>query len=74
MLIDGHKEVPSNLLYRLQVFLLDASALISVAGGRGELEQLVTRLLNEAFASKNVILCLENAQLFLKREALVRWI
>lgn len=63
MLIDGHKEVPSNLLYQ-QVFLLDASALISVAGGRGELEQLVTRLLNEAFASKNVILCLENAQLF----------
>lgn len=63
MLIDGHAEVPSRLLYQ-QVFLLDASALISVAGGRGELEQLITRLLNEAFASKNVILCLENAQLF----------
>ncbi len=63
MLIDGHAEVPPKLLYQ-QVFLLDASALISVASGRGELEQLVTRLLNEAFASKNVILCLENAQLF----------
>lgn len=63
MLIDGHRQVPAALLYQ-QVFLLDASALISVATERGELEQLVTRLLNEAFASKNVIICLENAQLF----------
>lgn len=63
MLIDGHAGVPSSLLYQ-QVFLLDASALISAASGRGELEALVTRLLNEAYASKNVIICLDNAQLF----------
>ena len=63
MLIDGHRDVPSHLLYQ-QVFLLDAAALISAASGRGELETLVTRILNEAFASKNVILCLENAQVF----------
>lgn len=63
MLIDGHRDVPRALLYQ-QVFLLDASALISVASGRGELEQLVTQIFNEAYASKNVILCLDNAQLF----------
>ena len=63
MLIDGHKTVPSSLLYR-QIFLLDASSLISAAAGRGELEGLVTQILNEAFLSKNVILCLDNAQLF----------
>lgn len=63
MLIDGHASVPSHLLYQ-QVFLLDAAALISVASGRGELEHLVTQILNEAYASKNVIVCLDNAQVF----------
>jgi len=63
MLIDGHANVPRSLLYQ-QVFLLDASSLISVAGGRGELENLVTRIMNEAFLAKNIILCLDNAQLF----------
>lgn len=63
MLIDGHKDVPSSLLYQ-QVFMLDASSLISTASGRGELESLVTRILNEAYLSKNVIICLDNAQLF----------
>ncbi len=63
MLIDGHRGVPGSLMYR-QVFMLDASSLISVASGRGELENLVTMILNEAFLSKNVILCLDNAQLF----------
>ena len=33
-----------------QVFMLDASSLISVASGRGELENLVTMILNEAFS------------------------
>ncbi|QWQ32124.1 AAA family ATPase [Candidatus Minimicrobia naudis] len=63
MLIDGHRGVPGSLMYQ-QVFMLDASSLISVASGRGELENLVTMILNEAFLSKNVILCLDNAQLF----------
>ena len=63
MLIDGHQTVPSKLLYQ-QVFQLDASALISTASGRGELENLVTQVLNEAYLSKNIIVCLENAQLF----------
>ncbi len=63
MLIDGHADVPASLLYQ-QVFLLDASSLISVASGRGELEGLVTQMLNEAYLAKNIILCLDNAQLF----------
>lgn len=63
MLIDGHEKVPNSLMYQ-QVFLLDATSLISVAGGRGELERLVTQLLNEAYAAKNIILCLDNAQVF----------
>ena len=63
MLIDGHEKVPNSLLYQ-QVFLLDATSLISVANGRGELEGLVTQILNEAYTAKNVILCLDNAQVF----------
>lgn len=63
MLINGHDNVPSSLLYQ-QVFLLDASSLISAAGGRGELEGLLTQVLNEAYMAKNIILCLDNAQLF----------
>ncbi len=63
MLIDGYQGVPRSLLYQ-QIFTLDASSLISSASGRGELEKLVTMILNEAYLSKNVILCLDNAQLF----------
>lgn len=63
MLIDGHQNVPRQLLYQ-QVFMLDASSLISTASGRGELEGLVTQIMNEAYLSKNVILYLDNAQLF----------
>ena len=44
--------------------MLDATALISVANGRGELEGLVTQILNEAYLAKNIILCLDNAQVF----------
>ena len=63
MLIDGYKGVPRHLLYQ-QVFMLDASSLVSSASGRGDLENLVTMIINEAYLSKNVILCLDNAQLF----------
>lgn len=63
MLIDGHEHVPPALLYQ-QVFQLDAASLISSASGRGELEGLVTQILNEAFLAKNIILCLDNAQVF----------
>ncbi len=62
-LLDADSNVPDSLKYR-QVILLDSGALISAASGKGELEGLVTQLMNEAFAAKNIILCLDNAQLF----------
>jgi ATP-dependent Clp protease ATP-binding subunit ClpC len=62
-LMDGETKVPKSLQYR-QVISLDATSLISAAPGRGELEQLVTIVMNEAYSAKNIILCLDNAQLF----------
>jgi ATP-dependent Clp protease ATP-binding subunit ClpC len=62
-LLDATADVPVDLKFR-QVFLLDASSLISAAPGRGELEALIMRLLGEAYSAKNIIVCLDNAQLF----------
>ena len=62
-LLDASAKVPDNLKFR-QVFLLVSSALISAAPGRGELENLITQVLNEAYRAKNIIVCLDNAQLF----------
>lgn len=55
--------VDSSLKFR-QVISLDASSLISAASGRGELEDLLNRLLLEAYHAKNVIICLDDAELF----------
>lgn len=63
VLLQGGKGLPSNLQYR-QVISLDAGSLISVASGRGELEDLLNRLLLEAYHAKNVIICLDDAELF----------
>jgi ATP-dependent Clp protease ATP-binding subunit ClpC len=62
-LLDATAALPDNLKFR-QVFILDASALIGAAPGRGELEQLIMRVLGEAYTAKNIIICLDNAQLF----------
>ncbi|MBM3210333.1 ATP-dependent Clp protease ATP-binding subunit [Candidatus Saccharibacteria bacterium] len=62
-ILDPVAKIPSSLKYR-QIFTLDASALISSAPGRGELENLVNRVLGEAYSAKNVIVFLDNAQLF----------
>lgn len=59
------KAVPASVRYR-QVIALDASTLISNARGRGELEQLMIRVMNEAVRAKNVILFLDDANLFLE--------
>lgn len=59
----GSKRVPDALKFR-QVFMLDAGSLIAAAPGRGELERLVMQVLGEAFSAKNIIICLDNAQLF----------
>lgn len=62
-LLDASSHLPDSLKFR-QVFILDSSALIAAAPGRGELEQLVMQVLGEAYSAKNIIICLDNAQLF----------
>ena len=62
-LLDAKSHLPDDLKFR-QVFILDASAMLSAAPGRGELENLVMRVLGEAYSAKNIIICLDNAQLF----------
>jgi len=57
------KEIPAQLHYQ-QVFMLDASRLVSVANEPGGLERLVGTLLGEAYAAKNIIVCLDKAELF----------
>lgn len=62
-LLDATSVIPKTLRFR-QVFMLDASTLIAAASDRGGLERLIPRLMNEAYGAKNVIICLDNAQLF----------
>ncbi|HRJ91185.1 MAG TPA: ATP-dependent Clp protease ATP-binding subunit [Candidatus Saccharibacteria bacterium] len=62
-LLDASSKLPSELKFR-QVIVLDSASLIAAASGRGELEDLVMRVLGEAFAAKNIIICLDDAQLF----------
>ena len=62
-LLDASSHLPESLKFR-QVFILDSSALIAAAPGRGELENLIMQVLGEAFSAKNIIICLDNAQLF----------
>lgn len=62
-LLDASADIPDTLRFR-QIFILDAAALIAAAPGRGDLEQLIMQVLGEAYSAKNIIICLDNAQLF----------
>lgn len=62
-LLDATSGLPSHLKFR-QVFVLDSAALIAAAPGRGELENLIMGIISEAYNAKNIILCLDDAQLF----------
>jgi len=62
-LLDASSNLPRSLKFR-QVIMLDSSALISAAPGRGQLEDLIMQIFSEAYAAKNIILCLDDAQLF----------
>lgn len=62
-LLDANQKLASNIKFR-QVVQLDAASLHSAASGRGELEGLIEGILSEAYAAKNIILCLDNAELF----------
>ncbi|MDR2336835.1 MAG: ATP-dependent Clp protease ATP-binding subunit [Candidatus Nomurabacteria bacterium] len=62
-LMNPSAEIPPDLKYR-QIISLDAGALLGATPGRGELENLISQVLVEVFHAKNIIICLENAQLF----------
>lgn len=62
-ILDAKAKIPDSLKFR-QVFILDSSSLIAAAPGRGELEGLIMQVLGEAYSARNIIICLDNAQLF----------
>ena len=62
-IMDADSKVSSRLQFR-QIFKLDAAALISVSEGHGGIERLVRNILAEAYMAKNIIIWLDNAQLF----------
>ena len=57
--------VPNELMFQ-QVIELDAANLIASAKARGQLEELLIKVFNEAKRAKNVIIFLDDAQLFLR--------
>ena len=63
LLMDADSKLPSDLKFR-QIFKLDAAALISATSGQGQIEGLVNLVLGEAYEAKNIIIWLENAELF----------
>lgn len=62
-LLDASSKLPASLKFS-QVIMLDSAALIAAAPGRGQLEDLIMQIFGEAYAAKNIILCLDDAQLF----------
>jgi len=54
----------SQALQFQQVVMLDASALLASAQEQGQLEQLLLQIMGEAVHAKNIILFLDEAQLF----------
>ena len=62
-LLRDDANIPRELRYR-QVMMLDPASLISHARRPGELEALLNQILVEAHNAKNVILFLDNAELF----------
>ncbi|MFZ2125303.1 MAG: ATP-dependent Clp protease ATP-binding subunit [Candidatus Saccharimonadales bacterium] len=62
-LLDATENEPAKIRFN-QVFILDASSLIAAAPGRGELEKIIPSILGEAARAKNIIICLDNAELF----------
>lgn len=60
--------VPQSLKYK-QIFKIEPSTIIANAKGSGQLEDLLIRIFNEAFRAKNVIIFLDDAELFLENGA-----
>jgi ATP-dependent Clp protease ATP-binding subunit ClpC len=64
-LLEKPETVPDVLRYN-QLIKLEPANLIANAKGRGQIEELMIRLFNEAGSVKNIILFLDNAELFLQ--------
>lgn len=64
-LMDARADLPEVVRFN-QVFMLDATTIMSGASKKGEIESLINRLLTEAYRAKNIILFLDNAELFLE--------
>ncbi|MBR3264014.1 ATP-dependent Clp protease ATP-binding subunit [Candidatus Saccharibacteria bacterium] len=62
-LLNASSKVPRSLKFS-QIYSLDAPSLISAASNPGEIEYTMIRIFNEAYAAKNIILCLDDAHLF----------
>lgn len=62
-IMNAENATPSNLKFR-QIIALDASSILASATNRGQIEQLVPRILSEAYNAKNIIIFLDNAELF----------
>lgn len=62
-LLDGGGQLPTSLKFS-QIIQLDAGAIIRACRTRSDLETLLQRLLVEAYHAKNIILFLDDAQLF----------
>lgn len=62
-LLVADRALPSSLKFQ-QIIKLDSHALIRTARSRGELEDIVQQLFMEAYQAKNIILFLDDAQLF----------
>ena len=65
-LLDANSKIPRSLRFS-QIYSLDAASLISAASQPGELEYLMIRIFNEAYAARNIILCLDDAHLFFEQ-------
>lgn len=63
LLMDADSKLPNNLKYR-QIFKLDAAAILSSGSERGQTEGLMMAIMGEAYAAKNIIIWLQNAELF----------
>ncbi len=64
-LINADNHIPRSLKYH-QIYSLDAPSLISSTKSQGELEHLMINIFNEIYSARNIILCLDNAHLFLE--------
>lgn len=67
-LIYPDSSIPQNLKFK-QIYKLEASTLIANAKQQGQLEEILIRIFNEAFKAKNIIIFLDDVEMFLENGA-----